>query len=92
MKKLAKVLGVVATVGAVAAGGIAIYNKFFFSGEDDDDLDDAFTDDSDDPFDEEEMDFSCESPRERSYVSLTPSEDADKEESAEIPAEAIPIV
>ncbi len=91
MKKIAKILGVAATVGAVAAGGIAIYNKFFFSGEDDDDLDDAFDDEFDDEFGDD-LEFVPEGSTERSYVSLTPSEASEEEKSTDAPAAAIPIV
>lgn len=78
MKKIAKLLGVIAAVGAAAAGGAALYKKFFSA-------EDVFVDSDTDPEDasaNEEPDSDNAKTAERSYVSLTPTE-----EPKEIPIE-----
>ena len=40
MKKIAKIFGAIAAVGAAVAGGVALYKKFISPNEDFDDLED----------------------------------------------------
>lgn len=84
MKKLAKIFGAIAAVGAAVAGGVALYKKFISPNEELDNLEDELEDE----FEDEDLDAEPSKAADRSYVSLTPSEEpAAKEEEAEAPAE-----
>lgn len=80
MKKIAKIFGAIAAVGAAVAGGVALYKKFISPNEDFDDL----VDELEDEFEDEDLDAEPSKTADRSYVSLTPSEESTaKEEDAE---------
>lgn len=80
MKKIAKIFGAIAAVGATVAGGVALYKKFISPNEDFDDL----VDELEDEFEDEDLDAEPSKTADRSYVSLTPSEESTaKEEDAE---------
>lgn len=76
MKKLAKIFGAVAAIGAVVAGGAAIYRKFFAQPADLDDLDDELEEE----FDDEDLDADAPT-AERGYVSLNHLNEETKEEA-----------
>ena len=84
MKKLAKIFGAFAAAGAVVVGGIALYKKFFSLDGDLDNLDD----DLEDEFEDEDLDAEPAKAADRSYVSLTPTEEPKEETPAEAEAEA----
>ena len=50
MKKIAKIFGAIAAVGAAVAGGVALYKKFISPNEDFDDLVDELEDEFEDIF------------------------------------------
>ena len=80
MKKIAKIFGAIAAIGAAVAGGVALYKKFISPNENfedpDDELDEDFFGRLEALYDPDTAD--------RSYVSLTPSEESTaKEEDAE---------
>ena len=80
MKKIAKIFGAIAAVGAAVAGGVALYKKFISPNEDFDDLEDELEEE----FEDEELDAEPSKTADRSYVSLTPSEEStSKEDGAE---------
>lgn len=80
MKKIAKIFGAIAAVGAAVAGGVALYKKFISPNEDFDDLEDEMEEE----FEDEDLDADSSKTADRSYVSLTPSEESTaKEEHAE---------
>ena len=83
MKKLAKIFGPFAAVSAVVVGGVALYKKFFSLEGDLDDLDD----DLEDEFEDEDLDADPAKAADRSYVSLTPSEEQKEEEPAKVDTE-----
>ena len=84
MKKIAKIFGAIAAVGAAVAGGVALYKKFISPNEDFDDL----VDELEDEFEDEDLDAEPSKTADRSYVSLTPSEEetAKAPESEDAPA------
>ena len=83
MKKIAKIFGAIAAVGAAVAGGVALYKKFISPNEDFDDL----VDELEDEFEDEDLDAEPSKTADRSYVSLTPSEESTtkEEETAKAP-------
>ena len=83
MKKLAKIFGAFAAAGAVVVGGIALYKKFFSLDGDLDNLDD----DLEDEFEDEDLDAEPAKAADRSYVSLTPTEEPKEETPAKVDTE-----
>ncbi len=80
MKKIAKIFGAIAAIGAAVAGGVALYKKFISPNEDFEDPDDEL----DEEFEDEDLDMDTAKTTDRSYVSLTPAEESTaKEEDAE---------
>ena len=77
MKKIAKIFGAIAAIGAAVAGGVALYKKFISPNEDFEDLDDEL----DEEFEDEDLDMDTAKTTDRSYVSLTPAEEPKEEES-----------
>lgn len=68
-KKIGKALIFTAVAGAIAAGGVALYNKYKAST---DDFDDDFLD-----FDDEDEDFDDDSSSDREYVSIPRDNETD---------------
>lgn len=83
MKKIAKIFGAFAAVSAVIVGGVALYKKFFSLDGDLDDLDE----DLEDEFEDEDLDAEPAKTADRSYVSLTPSEEQKEETPAKVDTE-----
>lgn len=83
MKKIAKIFGAIAAIGAAVAGGVALYKKFISPNEDFEDPDDEL----DEEFEDEELDMDTAKTTDRSYVSLTPAEEPKEEAPAEKTAE-----
>ncbi|MGN8800361.1 hypothetical protein ACTNCH_07910 [Candidatus Merdisoma sp. HCP28S3_D10] len=83
MKKIAKIFGAFAAVSAVIVGGVALYKKFFSLDGDLDDLDE----DLEDEFEDEDLDAEPAKAADRSYVSLTPSEEQKEETPAKVDTE-----
>ena len=83
MKKIAKIFGAFAAVSAVVVGGVALYKKFFSLDGDLDDLDE----DLEDEFEDEDLDAEPAKAADRSYVSLTPSEEQKEETPAKVDTE-----
>ena len=71
MKKIAKIFGAIAAIGAAVAGGVALYKKFISPNEDFEDPDDEL----DEEFEDEDLDMDTAKTTDRSYVSLTPAEE-----------------
>lgn len=83
MKKIAKIFGAIAAIGAAVAGGVALYKKFISPNEDFEDPDDEL----DEEFEDEDLDMDTAKTTDRSYVSLTPAEEPKEEAPAEETAE-----
>lgn len=83
MKKIAKIFGAIAAIGAAVAGGVALYKKFISPNEDFEDPDDEL----DEEFEDEDLDMDTAKTTDRSYVSLTPAEGPKEEAPAEETAE-----
>ena len=83
MKKIAKIFGAIAAIGAAVAGGVALYKKFISPNEDFEDPDDEL----DEEFEDEDLDMDTAKTTDRSYVSLTPAEEPKEETPAEETAE-----
>ena len=83
MKKIAKIFGAIAAIGAAVAGGVALYKKFISPNEDFEDPDDEL----DEEFEDEDLDMDTSKTTDRSYVSLTPAEEPKEEAPAEETAE-----
>ena len=83
MKKIAKIFGTIAAIGAAVAGGVALYKKFISPNEDFEDPDDEL----DEEFEDEDLDMDTAKTTDRSYVSLTPAEEPKEEAPAEETAE-----
>ena len=83
MKKIAKIFGAIAVIGAAVAGGVALYKKFISPNEDFEDPDDEL----DEEFEDEDLDMDTAKTTDRSYVSLTPAEEPKEEAPAEETAE-----
>lgn len=79
MKKIAKIFGAIAAIGAAVAGGVALYKKFISPNEDFEDPDDEL----DEEFEDEDLDMDTAKTTDRSYVSLTPAEELKEEAPAE---------
>ena len=79
MKKIAKIFGAIAAIGAAVVGGVALYKKFISPNEDFEDPDDEL----DEEFEDEDLDMDTAKTTDRSYVSLTPAEEPKEEAPTE---------